>query len=196
MSFAQRPDQAQSATVIIVHQGDCAVSADPDVAFSTVLGSCISTCVRDLVAGVGGMNHFLLPDPGKGESSKLLSDSARYGAFAMERLINRVLSEGTGRKANLEFKVFGGGRINKALSDVGRENIAFVRAFFKAENYPVLAEDVGGDFSRRLMFWPGSGKALVKRLGPADTAAITRAELQVAHRRESPAPAREDIELF
>jgi chemotaxis protein CheD len=32
-----------------------------DEVLTTVLGSCVSVCMRDPDTGVGGMNHFLLP---------------------------------------------------------------------------------------------------------------------------------------
>ena len=195
MSHKSRPEAVEASTVITVQQGDCAVSAEPEVVFSTVLGSCIATCVRDVVARVGGMNHFLLPEYQGFDADGLTGASARYGAYAMERLINKVLAAGTGRKANLEFKIFGGGRINPALNDVGAENIAFVRTFLKTENYTLLAEDVGNVFSRRVMFWPGSGRALVKRLGSADNVVIGKSELR-ARPAESRRESSVDIELF
>src|SRR5690606_34352403 len=115
-------------------QGDCLVSSEPQATFSTILGSCISACVRDRAAGIGGMNHFLLASQ-SGSSKDRFGESARYGAFAMEQLINMVLSKGTGRKANLEFKVFGGGNIHAGMNDVGLKNIEFVREFLANEGY-------------------------------------------------------------
>ncbi len=127
--------------VTTVHQGDCLVGAEQDLTFSTVLGSCVSACVRDIDAKVGGMNHFLLAEPA-GSTSDHFGASARYGAFAMEQLINNVLTRGTGKKSNLQIKIFGGGMINAALSDIGAKNIEFVRKFLKDEGYEVASEDV------------------------------------------------------
>ena len=183
------PPEFDRGVVTTVHQGDCLVSAEPDLTYATVLGSCISACVRDVVANVGGMNHFLLAEQ---------SGSARYGAFAMEQLINQVLSRGTGRKGNLEIKVFGGGKINAALDDVGAKNIDFVREFLANEGYSMAKEDLGGTYARRVMFKPHSGRAFVKRLDNTANASIAREELAVAHRRvpAARAPANDDIELF
>ena len=125
--------------------------------------------------------------------------SARYGAFAMEQLINKVLTRGTGKKTNLEIKVFGGGLINTALTDVGAKNIAFVREFLSNEGYTIAGEDVGGMFARRVMFKPYSGKAFVKRLDAAAGADVARDELKIVTKRVAPkpaAPAADDIELF
>lgn len=187
------PPEFDRGVVTTVHQGDCLVSAEPDLTFSTVLGSCISACVRDVAAKVGGMNHFLLAEP-SGASRDRYGASARYGAFAMEQLINKVLGRGTGLKRNLEIKVFGGGLINAALADVGAKNIEFVREFLANEGYEQVREDVGGTYARRVMFKPYSGRAFVKRLDNAAGATIVREELAVAVRAIKP-PA-DDIELF
>jgi chemotaxis protein CheD len=188
------PPEFDRGVVTTVHQGDCLVSGDADLTFSTVLGSCISACVRDVVANVGGMNHFLLAEPA-GSACDLYGASARYGAFAMEQLINMVLTRGSGKKVNLEIKVFGGGLINSALTDIGAKNIEFVRDFLANEGYGLVKEDLGGNFARRVMFKPHSGRALVKRLDSIAGASIAREELAVAKRPLVRAEA-PDIELF
>ena len=187
------PPEFDRGVVTTVHQGDCLVSDEPDLTFSTVLGSCISACVRDVAAKVGGMNHFLLAEP-SGSARDRYGASARYGAFAMEQLINKVLSRGSGRKGNLEIKVFGGGLINAALTDVGSKNIEFVREFLANEGYENIKEDVGGTYARRVMFKPHSGRAFIKRLDNAAGATIVREELAVAVRTIKPPV--DDIELF
>jgi len=189
------PPEFDRGVVTTVHQGDCHVSSAPDVTFSTVLGSCISACVRDRVAHVGGMNHFLLAEQ-SGSARDRYGASARYGAFAMEQLINKVLSMGTGKKANLEIKVFGGGKINSALDDVGAKNIEFVRQFLADEGYVAAGEDLGGSYARRVLFKPHSGRAFIKRLDSDVGANVANEELALARRRIIvPVPA-DDIELF
>ena len=183
--------------VTTIHQGDCLVGGDEDLTFSTILGSCISACIRDVEAKVGGMNHFLLAEP-SGSAKDRYGASARYGAFAMEQLINKVLGRGPGKKAKLEIKVFGGGLINSALTDVGAKNIEFVRQFLRDEGYSLAGEDVGGAFARRVMFKPHSGRAFVKRLDSDAGANVAREELSIVRTRvapKAPAPG-EDIELF
>ena len=194
MSTGSMPETFTRGIVSTVHQGDCLVSNQSQVTFSTVLGSCISACVRDNAANVGGMNHFLLASQ-SGSSRDRFGESARYGAFAMEQLINMVLSKGTGRKANLEFKVFGGGNIHAGMNDVGLKNIEFVRDFLAEEGYRISSQDLGGTFARRVMFQPHSGRAFVKRLDSTDSARLVREELALA-RRQHVKPVRDDIELF
>lgn len=188
------PTEFDRGVVTTVHQGDCLVSEDSNLTYSTVLGSCISACVRDRAANVGGMNHFLLAEQ-SGSAKDRYGASARYGAFAMEQLINKVLSKGTGRKQNLEIKVFGGGKINAALDDVGAKNIEFVRGFLAAEGYVLEGSDVGGMFARRVLFKPHSGRAFVKRLDNATGASVAKQELLIVSRPVIKPPV-DDIELF
>jgi len=189
------PPEFDRGVVTTVHQGDCHVSDAADLTYSTVLGSCVSACVRDRVANVGGMNHFLLAEQ-SGSARDRYGASARYGAFAMEQLINKVLTRGTGKKANLEIKMFGGGKINSALDDVGRKNIEFVRQFLLDEGYVAVSEDLGGTYARRVLFKPHSGRAFVKRLDSEMGDNVAREEAAIARRRiVLPTPA-DDIELF
>jgi chemotaxis protein CheD len=188
------PPEFDRGVVTTVHQGDCLVSGAEDLTYSTVLGSCISACVRDRVANIGGMNHFLLAEQ-SGSAKDRYGASARYGAFAMEQLINQVLSKGTGRKQNLEIKVFGGGKINAALDDVGAKNIGFVRQFLADEGYVLDKADVGGTYARRVLFKPHSGRAFVKRLDNMAAGNVAKEELMIV-RRPVVAPPSDDIELF
>lgn len=188
--------------VTTIHQGDCLVGGEEDLTFSTILGSCVSACIRDVRAKVGGMNHFLLAEP-SGSARDRYGASARYGAFAMEQLINKVLTRGSGQKANLEIKVFGGGLINAALTDVGAKNIEFVHEFLENEGYRIASEDVGGSYARRVMFKPHSGRAFIKRLDSAAANTVAREELSIvgsrmaaAQRTAATRPATGDIELF
>ncbi|MCF6302135.1 MAG: hypothetical protein L3J13_02855 [Devosiaceae bacterium] len=180
--------------VVTVHQGECEVFSDQRVTLSTVLGSCISACIRDTEAGVGGMNHFLLAEQ-SGAAKDRFGASARYGAFAMEQLINSVLSQGSGRKENLVIKVFGGGNINTSLNDIGAANVEFVRRFLRGEGYKISSEDLGGNFARRVMFKPVSGRVFVKRLDSDAGKNVVREEMLVA-RKKVVAPPVDDIELF
>ncbi|MFJ9452880.1 MULTISPECIES: chemoreceptor glutamine deamidase CheD [unclassified Herbaspirillum] len=134
-----------------------------DMMIVTVLGSCVSACIRDRVTGIGGMNHFMLPDSGDGDSP--ISASMRYGTYAMEILINDVLKAGA-RRENLEAKVFGGGNVLRGFIaiNVGERNAQFVRDYLKAENIRVVAEDLNDIWPRKVYFFPRTGKVLVKKL--------------------------------
>lgn len=190
-AIASQPERDK---VVTVNQGGCEVFSDRRVTLSTVLGSCISACIWDSQASVGGMNHFLLAEQ-SGAAKDRFGASARYGAFAMEQLINSVLSQGSGRKGNLVIKVFGGGNINSSLNDIGKANVEFVRGFLLGEGYKITSQDLGGNFARRVMFTPANGRAFVKRLDSDAGKNVARDELVLA-RKKVVAPPVDDIELF
>ncbi len=164
----------------------------------TVLGSCISACVRDKVFGIGGMNHFMLPmsavnsqhDP----ESKWSSEATRYGNFAMEALINEVLKNG-GRRENLEIKVFGGGRILENKTDVGDKNIQFVREFIHTEGLKLIAEDLGDIYPRKVHYFPVTGKVKMKKLRALHNNTVVEREKKYIDSLES-APIAGEIDLF
>jgi len=131
-------------------------------AIVTILGSCISACIRDPKAGIGGMNHFMLPIS-KSATVSQTADAARYGNFAMEQMINDILRNGGNRK-NLEIKIFGGGRVMRGITDVGKKNIAFVKEYITLEDLNLLAEDVGGNYPRKVMYLPKTGQVKMKKL--------------------------------
>ena len=132
---------------------------------ATVLGSCISACVRDTVFGIGGMNHFMLPmESGGGSSNETWnSEATRYGNFAMEALINDILKAG-GRKENLEIKVFGGANVLENATTVGERNIAFVHTFIKTEGFTLAGEDMGDIYPRKVQYYPQTGKVRMMKL--------------------------------
>lgn len=138
-----------------VGQGEHHITADPRVMLTTILGSCVACCLRDPLAGVGGMNHFLLPE-GAGAGTDA---GRRYGAYAMELLINEVLKAGA-RRDRLEAKLFGGGRMFDSLKDVGLANADFAERFLADEGIPVVGGSLRGMGGRRLHYWPVSGRAL------------------------------------
>jgi len=143
----------------------------------TVLGSCVSACVRDRQLGVGGMNHFMLPiDRSSGTSGwaqTVVNSAARYGNVAMECLVKDILALG-GQRANLEFKVVGGGKVLDLALDVGARNAHFVRDYLKLEGFDISAEDLGDSFARKVYYSPTTGNMRVKRL----TATVNRAVFQ------------------
>ncbi len=142
------------AKKIHVIQGEHYVTDDPEVMLTTILGSCVAACMRDPEAGIGGMNHFLLPD-----TNDRAGTAMRFGAHAMELLINDILRRG-GKRHRLEAKLFGGGRMFDGLTDVGEANASFAERFLKDENVPVLGGSLRGGQARRVQFWPVSGRAM------------------------------------
>ncbi|TWI66639.1 chemotaxis protein CheD [Pseudoduganella lurida] len=165
-----------------------------DMLIVTVLGSCVSACIRDRVTGLGGMNHFMLPDSGSDGSP--VSASARYGTYAMEVLINSLLKNGA-RRDNLEAKVFGGGAVLKGFTamNVGERNAAFVQQFLRNERIRIAAEDLNDVYPRKVYFFPRTGRVLVKKLMQSHNDTLAKREIEYASRLKAK-PVAGEIELF
>ena len=165
-----------------------------DMLIVTVLGSCVAACIRDRTTGLGGMNHFMLPDGG-GDGSPV-SGSARYGSYAMEILINDLLKAGAKRE-NMEAKVFGGGAVLKGFTaiNVGERNAAFVLNYLKTERIRVVAEDLNDVHPRKVYFFPRTGKVMVKKLMQTRNDTLAKRELDYAKRLKVE-PVGGEIDLF
>lgn len=175
--------------------GDFYVTRHDEVLL-TVLGSCVSVCIRDPLNGVGGMNHFMLPRPPAHEKDKwhgLSGTATRYGTASMEQLIGNVIKQG-GERSRLEVKLFGGGRVLAGVTDVGRQNIEFAREFMQTEQLKVSAEDLGGVWPRQIQYFPRSGRVRVRRLERADRHLMDREVHYLDVIEHKPKPG--DLDLF
>jgi len=167
---------------------------DKDLLLVTVLGSCVAACIRDCYSGIGGMNHFMLPDGG--EAGGPLNASARYGTYAMEILINQLLKLGA-RRSNLEAKVFGGGNVLDGLTvaNVGQRNADFVLKFLQTERIRVVAQDLVDIFPRKVYFFPKTSKVMVKKLRNQHNTTISQRERDYRQRLYK-VDAGGEVELF
>lgn len=174
--------------MVHVVQGEYMVVAEPNIVLTTILGSCVATCMWDPVARVGGMNHFLLP--GDEESG---SEHLKYGVNAMELLINGLLQRGALR-GRLQAKLFGGAHVIQSLSDIGAQNAAFAERFLRMEGITCVAQSLGGDRARRVRFWPTTGRA-GQMLLESTHLEVVNAERQ-RPRAPEPPPSAGSVELF
>ena len=132
----------------------------------TTLGSCISACIRDKELQFGGINHFMLPLKDNVYDKKnpvIASQAARYGNWAMEYLINEILKAG-GKRRNLEIKLFGGANMMGQSGNVGNNNISFIKQYIYDENLTLLAEDLGENYARHILYNPKDGRVKLKKL--------------------------------
>jgi chemotaxis protein CheD len=153
----------ENTSIIYLTQGECRISRDPETQFSTILGSCVAACLWDPRAGVGGMNHFLLPFG----STAALGGSLRYGANSMETLINGLIGQGANRR-NLQAKLFGGATMSANLGGIGSDNARFAVDYLKNEDIPCVAADLGNIYARRVLFRPTTGQARMMTVRSTD----------------------------
>ena len=181
--------------VATVPPGEFAVSRRHDLALVTLLGSCVAACICDPQAGIGGLNHFLLPDDG-GAAAGSTANATRYGVHAMELLINEILKQG-GARPRLRAKLFGGANVIAltASNPVGERNAEFSLDFLRREGIPVTATDLGGKRARRVFFNPAADKVLVQVLNPRNADRVRHEEARL-RTRAAAAPASGGVELF
>jgi len=159
-------DQRHNSFVAKILPGEFYVSRTQEL-IATTLGSCVSACIWDPAYRIGGMNHFMLPLTEQAKEhvvwGNVASDATRYGNYAMEHLINELLSNG-GQRENLQAKIFGGGKVLKQSNDVGAKNVSFVLEYLDLEKIPIISSDLGDEYPRKLMFDPISGRAIMKKI--------------------------------
>ncbi|MBL6749035.1 MAG: chemoreceptor glutamine deamidase CheD [Nevskia sp.] len=185
-------DSTFGTQAIKVLPGEYLVTGE-DFILVTLLGSCVAACIRDPQLALGGMNHFMLPET---ELEVGGVGAARYGAYAMEMLINDLLKMGALR-SRLQAKVFGGAAVlpGFTVNNVGERNAEFVLQYLKAEGVPVLAQDLGDICPRRVYFFPATGRVMVKRLPSAQRVEVAASE-RAYQTRLRDEPAAGSVELF
>jgi len=160
----------------------------------TVLGSCVSVCLRDPITRIAGMNHFLLP--ANKDELNFNSDSARYGIYAMEVLINHLMKLGAS-KHRLQAKIFGGANVLKQLriNSVGEQNSAFILEYLSNEGITITAQDLLGEFPRKVYFFPLTGEVKVRKLKSIHNSTILDRESEYRV-KVSQTPSAGDVDLF
>ena len=156
-------DAASAAWMVKVFPGEFYVTNKSDEVLVTVLGSCVTACIRDPFAGVGGMNHFMLPQHNSGSLGRRSEiDPLRH--FRHGKARQRTVKAGCSRE-RMEIKVFGGGNVTDTSNEIGTENAEFVLRYLAAEGLRCAAQDLGGTQPRRIHYYPGdrqSGAAIAR----------------------------------
>ncbi len=174
--------------------GGIAVSGDPGVRIVTILGSCIAVCIHDPVLRLSGMNHFMLPGlPGSTVSAES-ADIGRYGAVALERLINRFVAAGS-RRGDLEVKLFGGSNLGFGL-DIGGRNARFARDYLAHDGLRLVAEDTGGDRARKIVLETESGRVMRRFLDDNRVAVEAQPAQNTVPPLPPPLPHAGSVDLF
>lgn len=167
-----------------------------NIVLTTVLGSCVSACVRDSAAGIGGMNHFMLPDDAD-PSSRDVAAAMRYGAYAMDVLLNELF-QGGAKRERLEAKVFGGGAVlaNMTMLNIGERNADFVLRYLETERVRVAAQDLRGKLPRRINYFPLTGRVTVRKLRQQDDALWAQQDEQALLKGSLKQPGHTNIDPF
>ena len=170
---------ALSPCVRHIAAGEHAIGSRADEAIATTLGSCVAACLWDPAAGIGGMNHILLPDR-EGSAQRVTG----VGAAAMEQLVNALLKAG-GERGRLRAKAFGGANMIRGLRDIGALNTAFLLDYLRREGIPCDGQSLGGTRARQVRFWPHGGAAQQRFLSKIELPPV-----------QPPRAVANDVELF
>jgi chemotaxis protein CheD len=187
-------DSESGSWVVRIPPGEYYVTGKKDEVIATILGSCVAACVRDPQKGIGGMNHFMLPQGGGTGSWGDDGQSTRYGNFAMEKLLNELIKAGCSRE-RLEIKVFGGGNVTNARTLIGTQNVQFVLDYLKSEGLPIAAQDLGGTLPRRIHYNPQNGRVVRRLMKTVESDLLIKEETDYQKSISSKKIAG-DIELF
>jgi chemotaxis protein CheD len=154
-------DPASKIHVVKVLPCQLYITEQMDEMLATVLGSCVAACVRDPVANVAALNHFMLPETSQPRSTDLAA-TLRYGNHNMDMLFEGLLARG-GKMDRLEIKVFGGGNVTSGPA-VGEENANWVLRYLQGRKLTIAAQHLGGTLPRRLHYFPATGLVLMRQL--------------------------------
>ena len=192
----KRFDAKFNRYVYEIFTGEWHATTEQNIVLRTLLGSCVSVCMRDRVSKVAGINHFMLPSTRQLEDI-IYNEDARYGIHAMEIMINNMMKLGAHREG-LEAKVFGGGKVVKGnLNNVAESNVEFVLAFLNMENIPIVASDLGGRGGRKIHFLPDSFTVYLKRIEISEQIKDTVAEeKKLLKKMKSSTEKESDLTLF
>ena len=187
-------DPVTASWTIKVLPGRFYITPRSDEVIVTVLGSCVSACIRDVETGIGGMNHFMLASDAAGNWGND-QQSTRYGNFAMEKLINELIKAGCPRE-RMEVKVFGSGNVTDTRNQIGTQNAEFVLRYLEDEGLSCSAHDLGGPYPRRIQYFPATGRVVRKLLTGGDREQIAREESEYAKRLAATKAAAGEVQLF
>ncbi len=197
MDYSKLPSKEIERLSRSIHPGAWAIENERPM--STLLGSCVAVCLFDPVSHIGGLNHFMLPNMGRGQHGEV--DSLLSGDYAMESLLKALLNKGA-KKVRLQAKAFGGGTIINTEAgslSIGLRNANFAKDWLDREGVPLLSSDFLGPWSRKVLFLPNTGDVFCRRMvtNMATAEVIAREERAYADTLAQKAkPVANKIELF
>lgn len=134
----------------VVRIGDMKISGDPEARIVTyALGSCIGIAAYDPAHKIGGILHFMLPEPTSAENGE--KRPLAYGSIAIPALF-RALYEAGAKKQDLVVKIAGGANMLKARGPfrIGEHNYVFAKNLLEKNGFTIAAADVGNIYGRTL----------------------------------------------
>jgi chemotaxis protein CheD len=145
----------KKATSLYIPVGEFRVVRENDIELWTVAASCVALVLIDTVHHVTGMLHVVLP----GRRSVLRDDdrNAFFADSGAPLLVNEMKKAGSDPHCLSAILVGGGSMFQwQEGVDIGRENVAALKAYLVAQGIPVIREETGGADGRRVSVQCGS----------------------------------------
>lgn len=149
---------------------DLNVAFCPDKLITVGLGSCVGIAIYDRAVGIGGLAHIMLPDSSQFNK---ITNEIKFADLAIPILVADMIKKGAKHK-NMIAKIAGGASMfnfsdKSIIMDIGNRNGIAVKNALKILAIPIVAEDIGGNKGRTLIFDTGSGILSIRTVGMGTT---------------------------
>ncbi len=151
---------------VIVGVSDMKVSNDLEAVLVTYsLGSCIGVVIYDVVAKVGGLLHYLLPES-KLSPEKAIKNPYMFADTGIPELFKAAYELGA-KKQRMKVIVAGGSQVmdQAGFFNIGKRNDIAVRKMFHKNNVLIDYRDVGGIVNRTIKLEVKNGDTWIKVSG-------------------------------
>lgn len=151
---------------LVVGVADMVIGSVEDGQIVTyALGSCIGLTAYDPVARVGGLLHFMLPQPSAKSEPKELKQFM-YATTGMPRMFRRLVERGA-VQSRLILTAAGGAEILAGATQmaIGKRNRTMMRKVLWKMNMKLVAEDTGGSVARTMSLELDSGEVCIRSHG-------------------------------
>lgn len=152
--------------IILVGMADLNICCSPDSITTVALGSCVGIVLYDPLLKVAGLAHIMLPDSRQIARNQ---NKAKFADTAIEKMIKLMEGKYNIEKSRLVSKIAGGAQMfnfqtqNKTLR-VGERNIKATIDNLKLHKIPIIAEDLGENHGRTIIFYPETGELYIKAI--------------------------------
>jgi len=147
---------------IHVNMSELCVAKSPTQLICLGLGSCIAIALYDGQCKIGGLAHVVLPYA-RGEGK--VRHPGKFGNTAVKELLRQMKAKGA-NLLRIKAKIFGGAnmfpQLNLGKKTIGQSNIEEVKKALKNHEIAIIAEEVGGQMGRTIVFETSTGQVCLK----------------------------------
>lgn len=159
-------EPARERIEIQVGIADYKITREPGQLITLGLGSCVGVSLYDPLIKLGGLLHLMLPDS---TQFSQVTKPAKFADLGIPLLIEEMKKQGA-RQNRLQAKLVGGAQMfsgldGKMTMNIGLRNTEQARRMLQQSGIPILAEEVGGNRGRTMIFDTTDGRVFIRMLG-------------------------------